>query len=349
MAVNAFKIDLKNEKMQGQYIRLPRAFNAQKLTPSARVLKGEVYTFTKKEEDEKRICKTNVKQLAEKFGFSAPTICKGLKTLQEESSIEKVERDKDGTGYIYTGEEKLGKGYDVIPIFLFHTSSIVDGAERELSVTAIRLLSHMMTDVENVKNGGVSSGSARQYARILNVSEKAIKNATYILLKAGLIFRPIEDRGVNSHKMSRYHVNRDLFLYKKRHQKKARAKTSRLSDDVQAANARAERERFYSQRREEMQRRREKYLAIANADAEYKATTVELNGMPFKIAKAEIHNLPELNELRSREKALQARRVAALHRLNITIDDIEGSYICPKCRDSGYLPDGRGCDCYQRE
>ena len=43
-----------------------------------------------------------------------------------------------------------------------------------------------------------------------------------------------------------------------------------------------------------------------------------------------------------------ARQIMAqrLHAMNLTPDDLLPHYACAKCRDTGYLPDGRPCDCY---
>ena len=46
------------------------------------------------------------------------------------------------------------------------------------------------------------------------------------------------------------------------------------------------------------------------------------------------------------EEAKNARR-AALERLGLSDKDFVPKYICPKCSDTGFLPNGKMCDCYR--
>ena len=122
--------------------------------------------------------------------------------------------------------------------------------------------------------------------------------------------------------------------------------TSFKSEAAIAADMRTERERHYAVLREKAVRRVERAQAMAEKDADYREAVAALTRGELELAKAEIYAPETLPEIRARLQAAAEKRAAALKRLRLTERDFTPRYECTKCSDTGFLPDGKMCDCY---
>ena len=121
-----------------------------------------------------------------------------------------------------------------------------------------------------------------------------------------------------------------------------------VSPAVEQANAKADRERYYAERRERAQQRAEAFVAKANQNTQFKALSSKLSVMELSLAKAEMFEPKKLPELLEEKQALLAARKEILHTLGITEQDLLPQFECEKCRDSGFLKNGKACDCYKK-
>lgn len=345
------KINLDKSKY-GQYYRVPYKFNRKGYAASKIEILSMIYSFSTSQNGQEPVCRLSYNQIERELGYKAPTISKALSTLKEEGLIQAVVRDKDGTGYRYVSEEKLGRKYDVAPTYLFRTKFMIEGEWRKLKPSTIRLLDRMITDVN--KSGGAeagtSSASLTQYAYDLGLSRDTVKKAIRFLLRAKFIFRPKEDKGTHKDNVSTYHVNKDLFFYKDHIKRPRSSRKERVSPEIEAANAKAERDRFYAQRREKAIGAAEKAKARANKSPEFREISLKLAKMNRELAEAELYNPDKLPALYKEKERLQDRRRELLRLLDMEEADLEPRFMCQKCEDTGFhLHDGRACDCYKRE
>ncbi len=118
---------------------------------------------------------------------------------------------------------------------------------------------------------------------------------------------------------------------------------------VEAANARADRERYYAHLRAAAQSAAEKYQAKANANPRFKEISSELAKLEIELAKAEIFQPETLPALQAQKDALWKERREILSGLGISEAQLVPRYRCKKCSDTGFLPDGTACDCYRPE
>jgi hypothetical protein len=117
-------------------------------------------------------------------------------------------------------------------------------------------------------------------------------------------------------------------------------------DDV---NARVDRERWYSQRREQAIREAEKINETFLKDETFKRVTKRLNAMIPEMARAEISNKAKYEQLMREEERLKGQRIAILAANGMTEEDLLPKWHCGKCEDTGYLKDGKACSCYEKE
>lgn len=125
------------------------------------------------------------------------------------------------------------------------------------------------------------------------------------------------------------------------------AKNAFVNAAVEAANAKADRERYYGKLREKAQKRADSFMAQANANARFKEISKELAKLEIAQAKAEISQPDTLPQVLKTQKTLRAERTEILHSLGITENDLIPQYACKKCSDTGFLPSGAACDCYK--
>ncbi len=107
----------------------------------------------------------------------------------------------------------------------------------------------------------------------------------------------------------------------------------------------AERERFYSVRKQRAEDEAEKNLEKARGDVEFRDAEREMKDAEISLARAEARG-EDPSALRKLLYMAKKRRCAAMARLHFAESDFLPRYACKKCSDTGFLPNGRGCDCF---
>ncbi len=125
------------------------------------------------------------------------------------------------------------------------------------------------------------------------------------------------------------------------------AKSEYKSEAAVAADRRSDREHYYAVLRQNAQESAERNKKIAEQDERFKAADVALKKGEIELAKAEVFSPETVPEIKARLEKQITERSCALARLGLSQQDLIPKYRCPKCSDTGFLPDGRACDCYQ--
>lgn len=115
-------------------------------------------------------------------------------------------------------------------------------------------------------------------------------------------------------------------------------------DDAEASEGeRAARETFYSERRAAAESRADKALSEAMKDSAFAAAYKESKRLSSRAAFADGEEGQRLtNQLCAAERTYRAR----LKALDL---DIVPHYTCHKCNDTGFLKNGKPCDCYKQK
>ncbi len=121
------------------------------------------------------------------------------------------------------------------------------------------------------------------------------------------------------------------------------------SEAAIAADKRTEREQFYAARRQKAVSYAEAARAKAEQDEAFRTADAACRKGEIELARAEVYSPEKVAALEMRlQEVKQARRLALSH-LGLSEEDFTPKFICPKCSDTGFLPDGRACDCYQNQ
>ena len=115
---------------------------------------------------------------------------------------------------------------------------------------------------------------------------------------------------------------------------------------VDALNAKAEREKWYAERQAKAESIAYAYQRMAKANKRFAELEKELAKMNLELAKAEVAGSDNLIALREYQEQLLEERGRILKKLGIEEHQLVPQYACSKCNDSGFMEDGRACDCY---
>lgn len=125
-----------------------------------------------------------------------------------------------------------------------------------------------------------------------------------------------------------------------------RDKTTPIDD----ANARAERERWYANRRNTAINRAESIKDKLMQRKDFFDVNGKLAEFPIALARAAISGDEGLEaKLQEEEKHWQGVRDAILEEEGYTSEDLLPKWHCAKCEDTGFLASGKACDCYGGE
>lgn len=121
------------------------------------------------------------------------------------------------------------------------------------------------------------------------------------------------------------------------------------SEATVAADKRADREHYYAVLRQRAIAKAERAAETADRDETFRAADTALKKGEIDLARAEVFAPDTVAEINARLEEQRRRRASALSRLGLTEADLTPRFACPKCSDTGFLPDGKPCDCYHPE
>ena len=113
-----------------------------------------------------------------------------------------------------------------------------------------------------------------------------------------------------------------------------------------AADMRSDREHYYAVLRQKAQEKAENNRRLAESDKEFAEADTAIKRGEIELARAEVFSPDRAENIRRELQEWQQKRKRALTRLSLTEASLQPEYRCRKCSDTGFLPDGRACDCY---
>ncbi len=348
MAKAVIKINLPEDK-QGFFCRTPRRIGkkGQRISPSARAIAGKIYGTTVKT-DSHVGCWLSYDQIQREFGICRETVATALSMLENAGIIQQHQRDRAGTAFRYVGD--AGRTYDVVPQYLYTADIMIGGTSYRLTKAQVSILSHIITESKRPKNNGVYEGSMAQLARTLKLSETTVKKGVKVLLKANLIHRSAEDKGVNAYKRTVYHVDSIIWDLERKLKRKKRAAVAKGSKDIIDTDSRAARKRYYDLAMDQARARADKYkMQVYKAVPEFKDLNAKIQALAFPLAEAEHRKLDTLTSLKETERKYQEARKQIMQRFNIKEERLNATYYarCKRCFDTGAKSDGTLCDCFK--
>lgn len=338
-----------------EYFKRPYSFFKEGMTSLAEAIAGKIYSFSCGKK--KSRCRASYNNFAEDFGASKRQVMRTVKALLEEGYIEQHFQEGQKTAeYRYI---KPIKGKSVVYTPMFFYERLFTFTYKKTSVVLQRRLSRIEADVLSIICGHSLSqskgfdGSLRGLASKAGVSTPSVARAVDALLHGRLIYRP--KKAIGRIGNTRYVANsallreyKEVCYIKSAEEKEAKKAASKAQEaHINDINAKADRENFYAHRQAIIRQRIDANEAKASKSAAFVKVEGLLAKMPYQLAKAEMFEPERLPELQQQEALLKAQRNRILMQLGLREEDLQPQYICQKCKDSGFLPDGRACDCYK--
>ncbi len=329
-------------RSHGGFLRIPYAIMAQKvmrngkerkLTPTQRAAVSAVYSFSTEEKSADCKCR----ELAERYRMSESSAFRALKFARDGGLIERKEKVSE---YEFRGDAGEN-GFLMVREWAYFAELDFEGKADYLTKNEVLVLSYIISQCRNQKGAGLWFASRRYIARRLNLSATTVSNAVERLKDARLIFA--SGKATNSHSRETFSLNKEaLETARKAVVKRIKGQ----SEAVKEADAKAQTERVYAHRKAAAEDRAERMKAKARSDEGYRQAEKEIGELDVQIAKAEVRGLPSLPWLIEKQRAAQKWRADRLAAMGLTEEDLVPQYYCKKCSDSGFLPNGRACDCY---
>ena len=117
---------------------------------------------------------------------------------------------------------------------------------------------------------------------------------------------------------------------------------------MEAANARSERERWYSARHNAAEAKAEKAKERARSFPAYLEAEKALKRLEIEHAKAELYEPEKVKDIELEQDAREFERAQALLLAGLTEAELLPVWSCARCSDTGFLPSGAVCDCYEK-
>lgn len=337
------------EKLNSGYIERPLSFFKQALTRATLKIRGYWYSFSVWENNE---CRIGYSTLADKLGTSRSSIARTVAGAKGSETFKIERKGGEKTAYTYIGEVNEREMRVRSELFFWTDIFNVHGRERRLTDAEVDVLSliYTCTRYEKAKK---YTGNYADIARQLGLDYTTVLRAISALSSAYLI--EIKKKGINTHEKGVYVANMDkIHKYirinkkeskkaEKANKKQAKSKAVRLLDET------SDFKRFYDLRREKAERTADNNKEKAERKSErFKNANKACRALEIEIAHAEVYAPLTLPDIMIRKQVALAERASALREIGMTEKDLEPQYVCSKCSDTGFRPNGRKCDCYQR-
>lgn len=319
----------------------------RKLTPSMRIFASAVYSLS----TDKTPADFTLPEIAKRYGFSKATSFRTVKAARDGGLVRRTDKV---WAYVFEGDVGDGRRLYFEDCW-FHAKFGRGEEARTPNLDDVFVLAYIKSFYDDY--GEKWEMSRRYIAKGLNISLDKVCKAVNFFKEAGVLFTK---RGME-HKSRTIFTVSDKALEKAKKSTVKRAKTP--STAVQEADEKAEIESSYARKRAFAEWKAGQKKAQANADETYRAAEAEIKRLDKEAGKAEANaELAErngnaelyktatelLNELTERKRATQQLRRESLERLGISEESLTPQYSCKKCSDTGFLPDGRVCECYPR-
>ena len=324
------------------FLRMP--LGLPKLSAGAALLVGEVFSFTGKDKHGNDLtCRRTYQSLTERTGKSRATVGRALHTTKALNLI-KLDKEK---GYVFEGENVAE--FLRCPQFLTSEVFKIRRIKRKLTGNEVRVYAYLFTRCDNRKNKDkVCFASISQIAATLNIGKKTVYKALWSLLRAGLIYRPKKDKGLNGYVLSRYTLNTAIL---RKHgvyiTEEAQTETAAPSSDTSSEWTKESIERYYYDKRAHAELIAERNLIRARENEKFKLADEVYNSMSIAAAFAPFREPDKVQEYERRAVRAKSERLVALQELGLTEQDLIPQYECKLCNDTGYCIDtGQRCKCF---
>lgn len=323
-------------KQLNNYKSLPQDLLLSDFSLGSVLVLSDVYSFT----GEKKSCHRTYKTFGNRSGVSRATVGRALRKGKSEELIS-IDKEK---GYVFDCTKIKGDRFYRLHDWVVNEEfNVRKNERRRLLLSEATIYAYIYTHCTNKnKSAKTCEKSISEIAADTGLSERTVQRRRWSLIRAGLIYCPNEDKGVNAYKKSTYTLNYKLV---RQHEKKAdgkpaaKAKTPNTAEEIEQA---------YRDKRERAELVAERNVIRARENVRFKYADDLYNSLRVSVSLANVLNPEKVAELERRVAQAKTERLLALSALGFSEEDLEPRYECKLCNDKGWLPNGERCKCYPR-
>lgn len=328
---------------------------------------GEIYSYSQMKERIEELCKRSFDEFQKETGYSRGTVSHGLKALIKAERITQTKRFHAGAEYRFEG--KTGQEFFVTFDECIKNSKFYiprEDKERKLDNVEFILLS-ILGACCNIR-GKSCEFTFQELKERSGYCMKWVKKAIRTLINAELIYCKGRILYCRPNKRFKFNVRTEVRLLmihtsysskKEREKAESEASDNRMPEEkpkndwkqreaerAKAAELRGEFERYHAINHEAAIDRAEKNKKKAVENEDFKNAEREMKDCELALARAEVYEKEKVQTLSQTLAQIKERRRNALKAIAMTEDDLLPKWTCKKCSDTGFMKDGRMCDCY---
>lgn len=380
MAIVAEKINLNElNGYEDAFLKIPHTFYGAPRTDrkekrekrlfslSTVLVAAPFVSYSGREQEDGTIseCMRKYENLSTEANVSMATVGRAMSALKGREFIKKGSK---ASTYIFN-QSLIGTTFDRLEKWvtraIFHfiykdkKGNVIREEWRSLTPSERVIFARFYTKCNNKKNKtSTFTTSASDISDALGLDFKTAQHAIAGLIACDLI--AYVKKGVNAHRKSEFRLNMKLYREARRKAKKEEKEAGKTSGnagtknaktvvnkDVESKNERTDFERWYASRRAEAEAPVDRLEKQVMKNPKYKKVAAELSEATREAAKADAFGLDTLPELQKKVDELTKQKQALLASMGLSEKDFIPKYHCEKCSDTGFLTDGRTCDCYR--
>jgi len=201
----------------------------------------------------------------------------------------------------------------------------------------------------------------KEIAEMLNIDESTVSDAVKTLRQAKLLYFPKSWVGANRYRKTKIGLRRGWSWFKEEQKYRARqlAASGKPSPEPKAAQGTQKapqtpgitREAYYGELQAAAARKADRALNRALQNNAYKKLEEELAAVKNEYRRALIQNdVTQAQRLSVKVDGINARKASVLDDIGLKAEMFSADYYvkCKHCKDTGWLPDGTNCGCFNR-
>lgn len=320
--------------------------NGKRILPlSAVFVGGCVGTFSEMNAGKiTKTCFAKYRRFTSTYNIAPVTVYRSLQLLNQKQYI--VRDQECASAYAFRTENIYNEFYRLDDIF-FTKPFNIGNVKRTLRHAEIAVLMYLYTKCR-VKVGESYANvehrtTVKEISQTLGLHPKTVRKAYNVLFDLRLIYR----RKTDMPRVYAFGLKSGAFRQIERESKRAAQAERKATESREPSRLLAERERYYSDLRAHAELIADRNEERAQKYMPYEKARKTFTGLSIQLAYSEVANdAVKSRELSDKLKLSEQARLDALKQLGLTEADLQPQYRCKQCNDTGYLPNGKMCDCY---
>ena len=325
---------------------------------------GEIYSFSNMKGKPDELCKRSLTDFQNATGYSRSTVSANVNTITAEGIVTQKKNFHDKAEYKFEGK-KDNELFINFEECLKHIEFEFPREDRKREMRDYEyFLISFMGSYCNIPGAKGCQFTLQELCDKTGICLKYLRKGLRSLIDADLLYCNNRLWYARTDKRFKFNVRKEIRLLMIHTPRRASEKQGKeyseeparqapvadwkqaAAEAALAADLRGEREHFYAVRHQRALDLAAENRKKAAGNADFKKAEIEIPVKELELSRAEVHHSDKVPELRRVLEDFKERHKNALRLVGLTENDLLPNYECKKCSDTGFMKDGRMCDCY---